>query len=128
LLRSTGFSLCITIAICIILFLDDLKTIFSPKNYDIIFNILEISIWIFFWIEFLLFSIFIKSYLFSFFFFLDIITISSLIPEIDFIYHANDSHVQYETVHENPYFNINLIDFCTFTSVVLILPRRVELQ
>lgn len=61
---------------------------FLPLSVDSYFHHLNEFIFIFFLTEFLLYCLFKKKFLFSFYFYLDIVAIASLIPQVGFIWNA----------------------------------------
>lgn len=79
----TIFMLLITL---FVLFASDVKAYSLGKDVDGAFNIIQTIFFGFFVLEILLASYAVPNYLFSFFFWLDIISTISLIQEIDFIF------------------------------------------
>lgn len=74
---------------------DDVRSAFVPKDFDIYFYIVTIFVLILFSFEILLSSYAKKDYIFSFFFWLDIISTASLLFDIgwfsDIIFDTQDS-------------------------------------
>ena len=81
-LKGKAFSLLIILAILILLFLEDINVLVIKIEYDIIIDGIIFTAYLFVIIEIILFNIFLKNYRFSFFFFLDLIAILTLIPKI----------------------------------------------
>lgn len=68
------------------LFNNDIMTLALPIGVDKAFHKINEFIFIFFFSELILFSIFKHNFLGSFYFYLDIIALISLLPEVDFIW------------------------------------------
>lgn len=102
-LHSSCFTIILTCAIIIILFIEDLKELCIPKEYDFWVDLIVLLIYCFFLLEFTLFTIFMKSYRFSFFFFIDVLSISGLTPTIEIFwtdYHHHPEYVIQGAVHK----------------------------
>ena len=84
-LFSLKYQIFITILTIYSLFSDDLRTAFFTSNYDIVFDILSLSVMTIFLIEIVLSTIVIEGYFLSFFFFLDIVSTVSIIFDVNFI-------------------------------------------
>ena len=85
-LRSSMFSVIVTIAVLILLFLDDIRLLAINKYYDNSVDIILVSFFTFLVVEVIIFAFFIKQYRFTIFFWLDIMSILTLIPEINFFF------------------------------------------
>ena len=96
-LLSHIFSFLATFAIIIILFVDDVRIIAINKDYDIYVDAVMLIIIIFIFFEITAFIIFIKGYRFSFFFWLDICSFCSLIPDM-FRLFVDDNNLDYYSV------------------------------
>ena len=68
------------------LFNSDIMTLALPKSVDKTFHILNEFVFLFFLSEMILFCIFKNKFFGSFYFYLDIIALISLIPEVEFIW------------------------------------------
>jgi len=93
-LLSKYFSILATLAIVIILFLEDLRVIVIHKKYDTLVDVIMLLMIIFIFLEISLFIILVKGYRFSFFFWLDICSFCSLIPDIMILF-IHDEHLDY---------------------------------
>jgi len=81
-LKGKVFSIIIIIAILTLLFLEEIKVLVIDHKYDVLVDSIIFVFFLFVICEFILFNIFLKNYRFSFFFWLDLISILSLAPEI----------------------------------------------
>ena len=90
-LKGKVFSLMIILAILILLFLEDIKILAINYHYDKIIDSIIFFFYLFVIFEFIVFNIFFKNYRFSLFFWLDIISIITLIPEIHLFNHHEDN-------------------------------------
>lgn len=68
------------------LFNNDIMTLTLPVSVDHTFHLLNEIVFVFFLSELIIFSIFKPNFLGSFFFYLDIIALISLIPEVSFLW------------------------------------------
>lgn len=68
------------------LFFDDLRIIFFKKSADNIFYNLSFAAMIIYTLEFLISCYAIKGYFFTFFFFLDLISIVTMLPDIGWLF------------------------------------------
>ena len=93
-LLSSFFSFFATFAIVVILFIDDLRIIGLHKKWDELVDVIMIIIIIFIFIEISLFFIVIRSYKYTFFFWLDICSFCSLIPDLLIIF-VHDENQEY---------------------------------
>jgi hypothetical protein len=99
-LLSKYFSILATLAIIIILFLEDLRVIVIHKKYDTLVDVIMLLMIIFIFLEISLFILLVKSYRFSFFFWLDICSFCSLIPDIMILF-IHDEHLDYYNMSNN---------------------------
>lgn len=93
-IMSKLFSVFATIAIIVILFLEDLRVIAIHKNYDTLVDVILLIIIVFIFLEISLFILLVKRYRFSFFFWLDLCSFCSLIPDILLLF-IHDEHLDY---------------------------------
>ena len=70
------------------LYFDDIKILFFPKSADDVFNGITLIVMICFTLEILFASFAKPEYRFSFFFYLDIISTASMIPDCGWIWNA----------------------------------------
>lgn len=68
------------------LFNNDVMTTFLPTTFDSAFHHINEFIFIFFLLELILFSLFKDRFFGSFYFYLDIVALISLLPEVSFIW------------------------------------------
>lgn len=94
LLMSPVFSFFATFAIVIILFIDDIRIIAIHKKYDTFIDVLMVIIISFIFFEISSFIIFIRGYRWSFFFWLDICSFCSLIPDLMILF-VHDEYLDY---------------------------------
>lgn len=87
-LDSTGFVLFMTLITIYALFFDDLRILFFPKSYDDIFFGITLVGMICFAVEIILASFAKDDYLMSFFFYLDVVSTLSMIPDCGWIWNA----------------------------------------
>jgi hypothetical protein len=106
-LHSKTFTICFTVAIVLNLFLDELKEIFFPKEYDSMIEIVLVFLFSFFVAEVLFSFIFIRGYRFSFFFYADIFAIAGLVPTVQIFFHS-DSNLEYTPQSSPNYLGIFL--------------------
>jgi hypothetical protein len=69
-----------------VLFADDIKMITTTQDADPIFSIICISIMILFFIEFLISSIVVENYFLGFYFWLDLVSILSMVLDVHWFY------------------------------------------
>ena len=100
-LKGKVFSIIIIIAIFTLLFLEEFKVLVIDHKYDVVVDSVIFVFYLFVIFEFVLFNIFLKNYRFSFFFWLDIISILSLAPEIH-LFNKHDELYNFEG-RENVY-------------------------
>lgn len=86
LFNDSFFVICMTIVTLYALLGSDISVAFLSKKYDYIFDILSTLALVLFFVELLLNIYADKQYIFSFFFWLDLVSTLSLIMEIDFIF------------------------------------------
>ena len=77
--------LCITI---FILIEDEIKNLFTKKTADLPFSIIIIVFLVFYIIELIMYSLFIKDYFLNFYFWLDIISIITTLLDIHWFYNS----------------------------------------
>ena len=100
-IASYWFSLFATISVISILFLEDIKILFINKKWDHYVDTFILIIIIFIFLEVILFIIFIRTYRFSFFFWLDIISCLSLIPNILHLFKEDQNLEYYEQSYDS---------------------------
>jgi hypothetical protein len=76
----------LTILTVYVLFAENLKDLFLPKSFDIAHSIIMIMIIIIFLIEFFISYLCINNYPFSFYFWLDLVSILSMLFDIDWLF------------------------------------------
>jgi hypothetical protein len=85
-LESKIFSLIFLFIIIMNLFLEEIRLLVIPEDYDFMIELTILLLFVFFFAEMLASFIFIKNYRFSFFFFFDLVAIGGLIPEVHLLY------------------------------------------
>jgi hypothetical protein len=105
---SGPFSFFATFAIIIILFIEDIRTVAIDKKHDNIIDIVLVMMITFIGIEISLFITIIRSYRFSFFFWLDIASVLSLIPDIMILF-VHDENLDYASTNDQRYVTFNLV-------------------
>lgn len=85
---STGFTIFMTLITIYALFFDDLRILFFPKSTDDIFFGITLVGMICFAVEIILASFAKDDYLMSFFFYLDLVSTLSMIPDCGWIWNA----------------------------------------
>jgi hypothetical protein len=103
-LKGKVFSMIIIIAILCLLFLEEVKVLIINHKYDVLVDSIIFVFFLFVICEFILFNIFLKNYRFSFFFWLDFISILSLAPEIH-LFSKHDELYHFEA-HDHVYLHL----------------------
>lgn len=85
-MESAIFHIVVLVLSIFSLFNSDIMTTCLPTSVDSTFHHINEFIFIFFLLELILFSIFKQNFFGSFYFYLDIIAIISLLPEVSFIW------------------------------------------
>ncbi len=123
-LRSTALSIIVSISLLILLFLDDIRHLTMNKEYDFLIDTILFSFFCFIVVEVFFLTIFIKRYRFTLFFWLDIVSILTLVSEIAMIFPVTGDYIVDDN-HSYKYFNI---DFYTFSSETQLWQRHLEPQ
>ncbi len=110
-LRSTALSIIVSISLLILLFLDDIRHLTMSKEYDFYIDTILFSFFCFIVVEVFFLAVFIKRYRFTIFFWLDIISILTLVSEISMIFPVTGDYIVDDT-HSYRYI---YIDFCIFS-------------